>query len=125
MNAPDWYNLLAVERGQPEGWQWYRLQGIGDGRENGAVLLKGGVPNGTFKSGPRKGEINWAKATHVAEVVITFADIGNRCMRWEVETGSCFNCGGDGSETAGWSAEAGHEARKCSRCNGTGKAVSK
>ena len=125
MNTPDFWNMIAVERGMPEGWRWWSIQTIGDRkapREHAAAMVKGGVPVARFASGKRKGEINWAKATSKAEMVITFRDLDERMARWERETGNCKTCGGDGQELAGWSAAEGSRTRECRRCKGSGKA---
>lgn len=126
MKAPDFYNMIAVERGMPKGWQWYALKALGDPsvtpREHAAALVTGGVPGERYKSGKRKGEVNWAKCTNRGELVITFRDYDERAVRWEHETGNCKTCGGDGQEWSGWSAGEGSRYRECTRCKGTGKA---
>lgn len=123
MNAPDWINMLARERGQPEGWSWYRLESIGEGDDaHRAILIKGAVPGAVYKSGPRKGKTNWAKATHQADIVITAADVQARAQRWEGDTGNCHKCGGDGVEACGMG-PAGVKTRPCPRCKGAGKVV--
>lgn len=121
MKAPDWYNLIAVERGQPAGWSWFSLKAVGPSREHGGVMVTGAVPGGRFTRGPRSGEINWSKATGRAELLITFADIDARADRWEAETGLCSSCGGDGT-TARRMSSAGVETEPCRRCNGNGGA---
>ncbi len=123
MNAPDWINMLAVERGQPEGWRWYRLESIGEADDaHRVVLVKGGVPGAVFKSGPRKGKTNWAKATHQAELAITAADVQARAERWEGDTGNCHKCGGDGLQVCGVGV-GGTRTRPCPRCKNAGKVV--
>lgn len=125
MNAPDWINMLAVERGQPDGWRWFRLESVGEADDaHRVVLVKGGVPGAVFKSGPRKGKTNWAKATHQAELAITAADVQARAERWEGETGNCHKCGGDGLEVCGVTLGTGERrTRPCPRCKGAGKVV--
>lgn len=124
MPAPDWYNLIALERGLPEGWTWYSLSVLGGPkapREHAALMVKGGVPGPRFKSGKNKGEINWSKAGDRLQMVITFRDLDARMERWERETGKCHKCGGDGRELAGHSVTNGATMRECSRCKGRGR----
>jgi hypothetical protein len=119
MKAPDWYNLIAKERGMPEGWQWFQLDAIHDG-----TLVTGAACNVVFKRGPRKGTPNWDKRdrTTEAKLSIAVAEISERMLLWERETGQCSRCGGDGQELAGWCVAEGHKTRTCGRCDGSGKA---
>ena len=118
---PNFWNLIAIDRGQPDGWRWFKWERIGEG-DHVADIVEGGVATEVYESGPRKGKLNYAKATHLAKLVITRAEICARIARWEAETGKCSGCGGDGEEVAGWSKDHGTEYRPCSRCKATGKA---
>jgi hypothetical protein len=123
--APDFWNMIAIDRGMPEGWRWWSVKVLGSPttpREHAAALVKGAVPTVRFKTGRRAGEINWAKASGKAEMVITFRDFDERALRWERETGKCKDCGGDGLAFAGWSGADGTSSRPCARCRATGKA---
>lgn len=110
----DIYNIIARERGAEPEWQWYSLQAVGEDRKNGAALVKGAVCTATFKSGPRKGETNWAKRdkTTEREFLITFVEHDARVAAWEAEHGTCSSCTDGQYETGG----------TCHRCKGTGKA---
>lgn len=45
------------------------------------------------------------------------------CCLWEVRTGKCRECEGEGREWVGWSAAAGSRYRPCVKCQATGKAI--
>lgn len=128
MSSPDFWSMIAVERGMPEGWRWYALNVLGDHgvpREHAAALVTGAVPGARFAKGKRKGEIDWSKATSPAEIVVTFADYDARALRWESQTGKCKDCGGETQKWAGWSKAEGHRTKPCGRCNSTGTAPAK
>jgi hypothetical protein len=124
MGAPDFYNMIAHERGKPEAWRWYSLRAVGEDRESGAALVEGGIPTRTISRGPNKGHPDWRKLTDRAELLITFADYEARKARWETETGLCNACGGDGQIVRRVSREHGREMTTCHRCKGDGKARS-
>lgn len=117
---PDWFNLIASDRGMAKGWRWFHVQVKGSG-EHSVFLAKGGVDGAVFKSGPRKGKPNPAKRTHVAEIVITCAELDERQGRWEVETGDCHRCGGSGETVARVHRTEGTTYRRCERCKGGGR----
>ena len=121
---PDFYNLIARQRGVPEGWHWYSLNVVGDikDRANGGILVKGAICTAVYKSGPRKGQPNWSKRTDEREFLITTRDYDAAMAAWEAETGNCSRCGGDGQELASASS-AGSTYRACRKCNATGRAV--
>lgn len=118
MSAPDWYALIATDRGMPEGWRWFKLERKGDGAHS-VIIVGGGVPTRTYASGKRKGKPDWRGVAH-DEMVIGTAELTARMERWEAETGKCHRCGGDGAETIGWSTNGGAKTRTCSRCKGKG-----
>lgn len=117
MSAPDWYNLIAADRGKPEGWRWYSLQAVND-----STIVEGGIPRSLVTRGPRKGLPNWTKPDAVSKMIVSPADVLARKLRFEAETGNCHQCGGVGQEFKGWSKEAGRLTRECRRCRGNGKA---
>lgn len=104
VRPPDFYNLIATERGLPPGWRWYSLNVIGvdydapsaKQREHGAVMVKGAICTAIYKSGPRKGERNWTKRTDERELVITFRELEEFTANWEIKTALCSNCGSGG-----------------------------
>ena len=120
----DFYNLIARERGCPEGWKWMEVSVLGTDyqapREHGAVEIKGGICAATFKSGPRKGQPNWSKATDKRSLVITFKDLDAFTEKWSKETGLCSKCTGNGKTIASCGVN-GTTYRSCSDCAGTGK----
>jgi hypothetical protein len=115
----DWYNLIASERGLPDGWRWYELRAVGP-----HALIKGSLCNVMFKRGPRKGCENWAKRdrSQDREIVITKQELDARKSQYEAETGHCSRCFGTREELAGMSVAEGKLMRPCSRCKATGKA---
>lgn len=126
---PDFWNMMARERGVPDGWQWYRLE-VADTkapRHQSASLVTGAVCTERFKSGKRKGDLNWAKRDKRTErtLVITFADFDAYMAAWERKTGVCIKCDGNGTRSVGWSSTEGHTLVHCSACDGTGAVASK
>ena len=120
---PDFYNLIAAERGVPEGWRWFELKAIGEvgDRANGAVIIKGAVCTAVFKSGPRKGEKNWSKRTDQRELVVSMREYDAFKEAWSTRTGLCSSCGGRGETLVRASADGNKEYGPCRMCNGTGK----
>lgn len=114
----DFWNLIARERGMPEGWCWFRLEVVDHRlpRDEAASSVTGAVCTTVFKSGPRKGELNWAKRDGSTErtLIITFKELDARERQWESDTGKCCRCFGSGNDSFG----------KCRRCGATGKAAS-
>ena len=122
MRAPDFYNLIAKERGMPDGWKWNVLKAVGENRERGGVLVVGAVCTATYTRGKRKGWPNWSKRDKSTEreLFIAFADYDERVAAWERETGFCSHCDGTGQMTASVSI-GGKTFRPCSKCNATGR----
>jgi hypothetical protein len=121
VSAPDFYNLIAVERGMPEGWRWCSVEGVGDDREHGGAMVTGAVPIGARKAGKNKGWPKWPPARKCNKVFITFAALDARMLQWERDEGKCSTCGGGGRQVAGISVVDGTTYRVCSRCKGSGK----
>ncbi len=120
VKRPDFYELIARERGCPEGWTYVTLKAVGEGRAKGAALVKGAIYPTKYKSGPRRGETNYSKplAGTERELLITFAELDTREVRWEQETGVCSKCEGTGQMVSGF-----HERKPCTRCHATGEAT--
>lgn len=74
----------------------------------------------TLKTGKRKGKKAWRG--DVLEVITTDAEMEQEELSWELQTGKCHQCGGDGKEFAGMSVAEGVRYRECHRCGGSGKA---
>lgn len=112
----DLWNLLAKTRGVPDGWKWFRLEvaDVKAPRHQSASLVTGAVATERFKSGPRKGEINWAKRDKSTErtLCIPFAEFDAFEAKWEADNNACSSCGGAGKWESG---------RECHSCKGTGK----
>lgn len=130
MSKLDFFNLLAKKLGAPDGWQWCRIEALGDPkerrRERQFSVMEGYVHNGaTFKSGKRKGQPKPRSAVPGTERTFHFTmqDLDDLQRQWEVETGNCFTCEGTGRALAGWSRDTGDRFENCHRCGATGKAV--
>ncbi|QSQ14082.1 hypothetical protein [Myxococcus landrumensis] len=127
VEPPDWWNLIAHQRGCHPAWRWLTVETIDHTvpRDQAHCLVSGGVYSTLVKSGPRKGKPNYGKPDPGTErrLVISFVELDACKAQWEAETGKCSKCGGSGEEGAGWSKEGGSRYRTCTRCNGSGKAV--
>ena len=116
----DFYNLTAVRcHGKPEGWRWYSLSS--SDAPDGYVLLKGSVPVGTYRSGPRKGRTKWPPKQPSDAVWMTDSDVEETKRLWCVETGLCGKCCGSGREYVGWNKIEGDKRNPCTDCDATGK----
>lgn len=114
---PDFYSMHARKLlGLPESWCWFRLNGVELSPGRTAVEVTGAIPSVAFKSGKRKGELNWKKAVSKATVTIIDSDHLAFIRAWEESTGLCSNCGGSGKELARWHHIEGETMRPCSKC---------
>jgi hypothetical protein len=118
MSAPDWFSLIAWERGLPMTWQWFSSAVV-----DNHFLVTGAVCSARFLRGPRKGLLNWAKRDKETEqtIVISRTELAVFRQRWEQESGRCYDCGGGGKEHMGWKIEHGTILKTCRRCKGSGK----
>jgi hypothetical protein len=111
----DFWNLIARERGMPEGWMWFRLEVVDHRlpRDEAANSVTGAVCLARLKSGPRKGELNWTKRDPSTErtLIITFKEMDARERRWEQDEEKCCRCFGTGKDHWG----------QCGRCGGAGR----
>jgi len=90
----DFYNLIARERGMPEGWRWYQIEarpqfwaGKQPDRGTATCLVRGAVCTAVITRGARKGQTNWAKRDRSTdqEIVISFAEYDARVSKWKAE----------------------------------------
>jgi hypothetical protein len=95
---PDFINLIMIERGAHPLFHWSRVEGMGETRDEGAIVGYGAGYATFYTRGKRAGEINYSKPIPDTrrEIVITFRDLDARKARWERETGLCQACGGSG-----------------------------
>lgn len=121
MSRPDWFTLIAKERGVPDGWAWFKSEWRGETDAHGVFLVTGGVNGGVFKSGKNKGKPNPKLRTDVRELVISRDDMKAIKAKWSAETGLCAPCFGEGVRTVSISTEHGRKTRPCADCNGNGK----
>ncbi len=119
---PDWFQLIAQQRGMPPEWRWFSSEWKGEG-EHAVMLVKGGVPGAPFARGKNKGKPNPANRTQVAELVISREHMDAIKSQWQVKTGKCAKCAGSGQICWRWSKEGGRETRDCKACAGTGRAT--
>lgn len=107
---------VAKKKMNIPGWEPYAWELIGtDG-----MLVTGGIPR-LLKSGPRKGEKTWDGKG--SQVVVVKAEIDQEVLRYELETGKCAECMGEGKRPAGWSEETGPRFKPCEKCAGSGVAA--
>ena len=98
------------------GWQAEAWEDIG-----GDSIVEGSVPDGFYRSGPRKGKPRFTRPR--TKVVVTKAELQAAATAYEAETRKCWDCKGSGQVWAGWSKAEGTKYRTCSRCDGSGDAV--
>lgn len=87
-----------------------------------ASIVTGGVPDGVYSRGPRKGQPRlgkWLPGTK-KKMIVTDAEMDLSAKFYESESGKCYNCKGTGQEYYGWSRESGEMLRTCQRCGGSG-----
>jgi hypothetical protein len=120
----DFYNLIAVERGLPEHWKWFELKRVGELEQDGCgVLVKGAVCTATYSRGKWKGSTNWKKRDRSTEreIFVTRNEYEKRCLKWQLDTGKCAECYGNGQVIKSASVYTGKTYRPCHKCEGTGK----
>jgi hypothetical protein len=132
---PDYWSMLVRQRyALPEEWRWFSLEALGDyrqPREHSASLIKGGVYKTLKQRGKNKGkpDIKKPEPGTYREVVVTFADFDAFCVKWERESGRCYDCYGNGDQCCGSAIQPDgsvkHAYRTCVRCKGSGKPVAK
>jgi hypothetical protein len=107
----------------PEGFEFYSWEAVDGSGSTHIVILKGMVAP-LLTKGKNKGRPNWRKGDKSTER--TFAVSSDQIKQfdddYEAETGKCSKCEG-GQEWAGWSIDSGHRYRTCSKCKGSGKAL--
>lgn len=110
---------VASQKATVPGWvgdQWQAARA--------ASIVTGGVPDGVYSRGPRKGQprLNkWIPGTK-EKIVVTDAEMNAYAMVYESDHGKCYNCKGTGQEYYGWSRKTGNMLRTCTRCGGSGQA---
>lgn len=114
--GPDMRERVARKKlGNPEDFKFYGYEAI----EAGDVKMTGCVTTRMFTKGPRKGQPAYEGKPR--SVVVSKAEIRLERDAYELSTGRCGDCLGDGLEMAGWS-RAGTIYRPCPRCTGSGSA---
>ena len=115
----DWYNETAKRvHGKPDGWKWCSLDS--HQKPPGYIEVHGAVPIGTVSRGPRKGRTRWPPKSECDIVWMQDSEINETMRLWEIETGKCSACRGNGNSIVGWSREGGNKYRECKKCSGSG-----
>lgn len=116
--------MCATKASLPEHWVFSGWRRVNFGTPHEALEITGAVVTETFKRGPRKGRLNWAKRDKSTEWSFRFTDAERAAFyaAWEAETGLCHACHGNGEEFYGWSRDEGNKYRPCNRCGATGEA---
>ena len=120
----DYTTLLCTTRGPlPEGWKWFSLECVNWGTPSSGTLVKGAVTAGVLSRGPRKGQDKWKGYDKTTERTFFYTDDEQKAFRkaWEVETGLCSECQGNGTRWTGWNRETGNKYVHCKYCDGTGR----
>lgn len=101
-------------------WQGYRWEAC-----EGGCIVTGCVPSGVFTKGKNKGQPKFRPAMPGTDrrVVVGTDHMQAVAQLYEAARGCCWDCKGTGEVWAGWSADSGARYRKCTRCNGSGKAT--
>jgi hypothetical protein len=108
---------FAESKSSIPGWKAFRWEKVGDDS-----IVTGSVPTGTYRSGPRKGRPKFTGPE--TKVIVTKAELEVTAAAYESTTGKCWDCKGSGQTWAGWSKDEGTRYETCSRCKGTGTALS-
>src|SRR3990167_4536208 len=111
-----WTQHAIEKAGLPAAWEAHRLECFPKMQDtlyvevSGMVapLKKNGCPN--WRNGDRSTE---------KTVVITITEHDIWVAGWEIRTGKCSNCEGNGRELYQWDSKTGSEYRPCCKCNGT------
>lgn len=113
MNSKHYETAAFRKFEAPEGFEFCGWRAHGPG-----VMLEGGVPR-LLKSGPRKGEKTWRDG--IVKILVTEDEAQDAFAQCEL-AGTCGECLGKRLVWSGWSSVGGSTFRKCTRCNGTGRA---
>ena len=124
MNLKIAEEYLRVKHELPEGFEFYAWAYLPVCKDPFYVEFRGCVPNGVFKSGPRKGRPNFAKGTDDRTLNFQCSEYDQVEREWTKRTGQCPQCMGDGKELASAKATGESTYRDCGKCKGSGKAQS-
>ena len=102
----------------PDGWEWSKARVLD--APDGYVRIEGGVPQGVYRSGLRKGHRKWPK--QLQRFWLTWKQVEEEKLRYEADEGLCARCEGTGRMGVGWNKERGRLTETCERCGGTGQA---
>jgi hypothetical protein len=104
--------------GMPPEWGWYHLERIGPNGVWGTQIDGAIAP--PFRSGPRKGEPNWKQRDPATErrVFITKPEHDAWLAAWELRTGKCSRCTGEGRLIQSSHRDGTKTYRPCEKCKG-------
>jgi hypothetical protein len=113
-------NLLDVHAKEnvnaPADWEPY-LWEVLPPRNPQAYHIKGAVAP-LFVKGPKKGKKNWSKMDRstVMESYFTIEEHNAWLEQWEIKTGKCSKCAGEGKVSVGFSVSEGPAYKPCPKC---------
>jgi len=115
MSNTDFMNIVARRKlGAPDEWEWCRAAWKDDG-----VHLEGGVPDGYWKSGFRRGLKKWSG--ELDKCIVSSMELKAEREAYVKSTGNCCECMGDGKVEIGYNEAEGQTFRPCAECKGTGR----
>ncbi len=92
-----------------------------ESRETIYYEIKGGTPH-TIKSGKNKGRDSWKGCQDITTFFVPVHEAKEMAVEYEVETGNCYVCQGEGKTVSGMNFVSGEvRYRECSECGGTCK----
>lgn len=108
--------------GMPEVWSVYSWECFPNTGEVLYYEVKGAIAP-PRKRGRLKGRHNWIKRDKTTDktCVITVAEHEQWIKEWEIDTGLCSNCVGEGKVFARWAKDQPVQYRQCRHCQGSGK----
>ena len=115
-------NHVRRDRGLPDDFVFVRYEWLKDGSRVSMMRMDGGCCP-LLMRGPRKGKPNYKKLTNEQTFYVTTSEIDELKRRYEIETGKCCACEGEGKTVTRVSVVDGTEYRTCVKCNGSGKAI--
>lgn len=119
------YEIHAREKaGLSDEWCAYELECFPkSGREPALYIQVTGMIAPLKTTGKRKGDHNWSKGDKKtkAVVILPTAEHDEWVKQWEIITGICSKCVGEGKIVTGWNHLAGIRYKPCSKCGETGK----
>lgn len=122
----DLYELHARDKaGMPPEWKAFRWQALPLESKTALYFLVTGMIAPLRSKGKNKGRPNWRMGDRSTQraVVLPIMEHEEWVRAWEILTGKCAKCGGEGQTMASCNFVTAEKTyRPCSGCAGTGKA---